>query len=304
MSKTKKAARKRKKVRLALIGAGGMASCIHYLTQTGAAVVMCPSMTAPEGVSSLMTDDDGTAHFSRSEAEELAQYSREALTYDPTEPFFTTGGKVAWANGNMIQEHAAGFMLRDRDCHYLSNVSVDNAMGRPPSKRNIEAGDLPSGWNLSHTCSSHQVQIPWVVVVREWGDSRCKLWATYELRGASGSDRIHLSHRLRDIAGRALVSDATYQGFWAYGGTYSRTSWRLLLDHPTTINASYFWSNHDSAYNVLFTDGSVKTFSDAGKSIYKFFAQEKAELGGWNATMDTTYRIVWEGCFDPLYAQD
>jgi len=78
----------------------------------------------------------------------------------------------------------------------------------------------------------------------------------------------------------------------------------VILNHPTQINYTYFWSNHDAAYNVLFTDGSVKTFSDAGKSLYKFFATYKANSGGWNPTIAETQRVVWEQYFDSLYAQD
>ena len=71
------------------------------------------------------------------------------------------------------------------------------------------------------------------------------------------------------------------------------------------ITLPYYWSNHDAAYNVLFSDGSVKTFSDAGRSIYKYFVTEKlAGTPGMKATVQDTHRAVWEQYFDPLYAQD
>ncbi|MFH0963697.1 MAG: H-X9-DG-CTERM domain-containing protein, partial [Planctomycetota bacterium] len=79
-----------------------------------------------------------------------------------------------------------------------------------------------------------------------------------------------------------------------------------------------FRSNHLGAYNVLFTDGSVKTFSDSGNSVrreiflatdyntgtcpdhgpYIYFQQMSHPYG------PTLARTVWTPYFDPLYAQD
>ena len=129
---------------------------------------------------------------------------------------------------------------------------------------------------------------------------------SYQMRGASSGERMHLSYKLSQINGEAIASDATYHGFWINGSNIHRTgpSDQAMLKFAVDLNPTYWMANHDAAYNVLFTDGSVKTFSDAGKSLYKFFTERKIANGGFAATMDEAHQAVWEPYFDPLYAQD
>jgi hypothetical protein len=55
-------------------------------------------------------------------------------------------------------------------------------------------------------------------------------------------------------------------------------------------------------YNALFTDGSVKTFSDAGASLFKQCKLIRASVNNCELLRDING--LFEQYFDPLYAQD
>ena len=278
-----------------------------YLTQHGAAVLMCPSLQPPGGRAWLMKNFAGSTLLSASLADRLAQLGESVLTYDPTEIFFTTGGKVTWTNGDRINDaNFTGYFNDPYDNatqfsygpEYYTHSPNSSWSGSPPRFWHVGAGAYLG--DADQTCSDIIGDLSYY----GWNTARCLLLSTYELRPGTGTKRIHLSHRTRSIRGKAIASDALYGGFWVFGSNYHRVGWPLYLRNAQEIDPTYFWSNHDSAYNVLFTDGSVKTFSDAGKAIYKFFAISKANAGGWNATMDATCKTVWKVYFDALYAQD
>ncbi|MFH0965576.1 MAG: DUF1559 domain-containing protein [Planctomycetota bacterium] len=84
----------------------------------------------------------------------------------------------------------------------------------------------------------------------------------------------------------------------------------------STYGNTTFVQNHDGAYNVLFTDGSVKTFSDAGQVVrntltatdrttggdYRNYTQPGA---GWSEANDETRsENVFPVYFDLIYTQD
>ena len=280
-----------------------------YLTQKGAAVMMCPSLQAAEGREALLYDHTGTLIFTESQADEIQTNAKLTLQYDSDEPFYTTGGKVSWSNGDFKNGSVpAGY---NWCVHYDNGYHVNYWPDRPPhTGSSYGGGQGPSLWSfplaswpsftVDQTCYSTDPSMK----SYGWGVARCYLWSNYELRPTKASQRVHLSYKLDGIQGKAIASDATLGGWWAYGSNYSRNTWHLILGNASQINQTYYWSNHDSSYNVLFTDGSVKTFSDAGKSMYKFFAKEKANSGGFIPRMDVVTREVWEQYFDKLYAQD
>jgi len=79
----------------------------------------------------------------------------------------------------------------------------------------------------------------------------------------------------------------------------------LLFDFsdPEHLTTRLWTSNHDMAYNVLFTDGAVKTFSDAGLSLFKSVVAAKVANDGGPISPEVEGGL-FETYFDPLYAQD
>ena len=283
-----------------------------YLTQKGGAVLGCPSQTLGEGFKAIGAPNNGAYYaMSQDYAERyLTEYIHQALKVDASEPFFTTGGKSAWSNGDGLGDgnyngygwRVAGY---DSPIYFLSE----------PDYYEGTAGTW-TGYPLHHTWpvlplpslpSFTEDMKCWSPLNSYAGDmSRCIIVGSYQMRDGKGGARIHLSYKLDNMQGKAISSDATYNGYFGLGTTYHRTgpAWQAMLGYAVDLNPTYFYSNHDAAYNVLFTDGSVKTFSDAGKSIYKFFLTQKINRGGWNASMDATEKLVWRNHFDALYAQD
>ena len=129
------------------------------------------------------------------------------------------------------------------------------------------------------------------------------------------------SHKLDDVQGKAIASDA----IWGFYGRHSNNGndrygsyWRYSWGPPSGgyLGASYAastqavlgkdaWvSNHDASYNILFSDGSVKTFSDAGLIILKDAAQYRVTTAQGRPETPDQLRHYIEVYFDPMYAQD
>jgi len=141
----------------------------------------------------------------------------------------------------------------------------------------------------------------------------CNLIGSYQLRpgpcattGEFGfSTAEYACNKMDEIAGTAVASDAIYG--WIFRRTVGNLSnqWSFMAKMEE-LRPESFVMNHDSAYNVLFTDGSVKTFSDSGKSLYKDYRGTLISLG-LNYISDVSLADVlrfYNNYFDALDAQD
>jgi len=131
----------------------------------------------------------------------------------------------------------------------------------------------------------------------------------------------------REYQGKGVISDSlmAYDGNgWQYddddGSVYwpaTNPDWFLGdggSDNYAAYNDHYprfAYTNHDGAWNVLFADGSVKTFSDAGGSVLKDLWVKCTRYGPswrWNtygySAPSWCDRAIWRVYFDALYAQD
>jgi len=241
-----------------------------YLTQAGASVMDCPSRVKPQGIKNLITRIDGTPLLSPSDAELFRKLCVKQVTFAPDAPFWTSRGTIKWSSPD--QQGSLACDMPGYGCFNTMDEGVWNS-----SQKN---------WA---TCASSDI----------YGDQAlCTILGSYQVRNARGSDPVYQSWRKRELLdnGQAIASDTIY-GFFQYGGGYGGT----FLRYAEECTRDYYWSNHDAAYNVLFADASVKTFSDAGLSLFKtivlrhitsrvLLQHDKAEL--------------YELYFDGLYAQD
>ena len=79
--------------------------------------------------------------------------------------------------------------------------------------------------------------------------------------------------------------------------------------HQTPASDGIILRNHVSAWNVLFTDGSVKTFADAGHALEKTILELDAQFaaggsGAGHATSDAYSHAIFADFFEALYVQD
>jgi len=74
----------------------------------------------------------------------------------------------------------------------------------------------------------------------------------------------------------------------------------------TTPPGDVFLQNHDAAYNVLFVDGTVKTFADGGRSIKKTLETLAKDLvnGSPNQPGSAVVEPIFMVYFDTLYIAD
>ena len=289
-----------------LLFAGG------YLTQQGASVMNCPSMTV---------DDTGGNYYrglwqgSLSDAKKGVTYRSNAMRYDGSEPFYTTAGKAAWSNADGLGEIGVNGPI---NTGYYEGVSLSDCWFPCEETRGARDNDSysysTSIWGLiilqpqgdvTRGCTgSTSVNVPY---------SYCVITGSYAMRlDETAQGYTWNSYKLDDIQGKAIVSDTVYNFFHA-PDLWIRTSagtWVSPDFGPTgRLEKQDWFSNHDMAYNVLFPDGSVKTFSDAGAALYKDFLSAKTSTSGCATGGGSTLTIVEQArilsrYFDPLYAQD
>lgn len=134
----------------------------------------------------------------------------------------------------------------------------------------------------------------------------CFIVGTYSLRDSvSGTGSHDFSSVGLDGAagdGEALVSDSLFGFMYLPDGLDNKSNW-----------PSIYWQNHVSTYNVLFADGSVKTYSDGMRTIMNWQARRAvankapggyAEFGGGIYMPCEMVGPIWRTYFDPLYVQD
>ncbi|MFH0964261.1 MAG: DUF1559 domain-containing protein [Planctomycetota bacterium] len=265
---------------LGLLYSGG------YLTQKGAAVLSCPSQVGfAQGIDPVLVEWT----YSEADARKMSEWAKRRLTFDSQEPFWTSNAMLRWANGDVIGEGSLDWLTDHWEVDYHAD---------------------PEGlWLDSLTYwGGHRANI----CVPSLTTSRCFIVGSYQVRPLGSTLLTWNSQKLDEIQGKAVASDAVYGFFprpgrlrWDYTWTYEP-----LYATSTRLTAlADFTSSHDSAYNVLFTDGAVKTFSDGALAIYKLLRQRMglgyAAYGGYSASYCLSdVEEVYSLYFDPLYAQD
>ena len=280
---------------IGLLYAGG------YLTQKGAAVLMCPS-------SALSPSEEDRITWMNPYLECMIDYAVQPLMFDPNEPFYTSGGKLyqtdAWD-----------------DWDYGTNSGVSDFMNNWRSMQTYQFGSTPgtslhiAAVSACHTAGHYA-----------WYGGRCSLLGSYDLRDPNATYEPHYGViDFRDSGAKvAVASDhvrGPYGGFNVATTTYYNGRGDVRIpDDPTLwrfeLTMMLWVSSHDNAYNVLFRDGSVKTFSDAGRSLMKDYhlliisdpvAYPNQPGIDWVHYPPRRMRLenrIWKVYFDPLYVQD
>ena len=252
-----------------------------YLTQKGASVLDCPSRTKPRGNRYLLQTAGGAAHFS-SEADMLAFQKRcvEMVTFAGDTPFWTSKGRINWSTP---------------DCRGSLSGTPTGTQG---SSNYVVQDERRDNWQSG--------SIDWAMLRSDDGiEAMVKgtIMGSYQTRNATGSTYVYQSWPLNEMldVGQAVASDTLY-GFFKYSGR-SPLTWQTYLGSVEEATRDYYWQNHDAAYNVLFADGSVKTFSDAGQSLFKTLALAHITNGTTGVTQNNRAQL-YGLYFDGLYAQD
>ncbi|MFH0964262.1 MAG: DUF1559 domain-containing protein [Planctomycetota bacterium] len=271
---------------LGLLFSGG------YLTQKGGAVLSCPSQSGfPQGEDPVMVEYGSTPENAR----KLNDWAKKFVTYDPDEPFWTSAGRLRWSNGNVIGEWPSNTLMQgisevnyhaDCDAYMYSNSTY-------------YGGGQPS------FCEPNVYS------------TYCCVIGSYQVRPDGSKALSWNSYKLDEVQGQALASDAIF-------GLFPRPGWLKVDVGPASsyeevkyyedlysrmTKVGTYMSSHDNAYNVLFTDGSVKTYSDGSSDFYKFLRVRMiaghAAYGGYSSSYTLAdLEQLYSRYFDKLYAQD
>ena len=277
---------------LGLLFAGG------YLTQEGSGVLDCPSRVFPNVFRQYEKARSAHDGAYKTTIQKAITIFKNQATFDPTSPFYTTGGKVTWSNWNGLHNYPMRNYIGQPDGPPLN----EGDYFWPP-----EASAASTGiWGFP-LASYYTRSLPADRECYNWPSgcyTRCSILGSYQLRPEDVARLAWNSHEMEDLQGQAVASDAIW-GFW--GRTwYAVSGWGggrpYRYNNTDALTRDEFSSNHDMSYNVLFADGSVKTFSDAGLALFK-------TLVGHRIAEDKLPRLryiadLYETHFDPLYAQD
>jgi len=203
-----------------------------YLAQAGAKVLFCP--------------DNNSSETARKKKKDLLQ------RYDADEPFWTSKGVVVRADGDGFGDNGAaggGFQQDESPKAYWHFVGCGSeAMGKPGYVR----------------------------------ARYCHVWLNYSIRML----KKHMSYKSRavlptaiklaDAAKVGIVTDSLEmeRGFWRPWGKFPGpyvTDGEVVGETYVERAREFMIANHEDAYNVLFGDGSVKTFEDFKENLFTAF---------------------------------
>ena len=289
-------------------GGGGMPSGLGllyaggYLTQNGASVLDCPSRQFPVNGNQEPAELAALNNTGLQGVYVWKNALKKMMSFDADDIFWTTAGKVTWTDddyyGDFESMHAAG---QNDDASWPVGQLVDYW------------GSF--GFRGTFNFGTHSRDNTYTSVSPYWPNecwygkySKCAIVGSYMVRPENVDDYSLNSYKLDDAQGQGIASDAIWGFFgranqdysWAGNSNFDIAKWRYTNTVPGSLAPQWFVSNHDSAYNVLFADGSVKTYSDAGKSLYKDLV-----TGLYSRVVELrTLGQLYERYFDPLYAQD
>jgi len=212
----------------------------------------------------------------------------QAFRLDADEPFWTSKGAVVRANDNRIGDAGRA---------HVAKVSARNYWA----------------WQCGRTWDDETKEA-------EFRAGVCNVWLNYQVRFKReyltypvGSYMADGAMKKAEVARVGVVADQVD----ALLGTEPINNW---LGFPVTVEAPERYEkikplrlmNHDNAFNVLFGDGSVKTFVDTGEVLWQ--AQvERYVVNGYANWMNCHARLhcpseqttawdaaVWMVFFDPL----
>ena len=282
---------------LALLFRGG------YLTQAGGAVLMCPSPRKEPDQPEYGFIADGTGvgapQWTHANAERMSNRINQAVMNDPDEPFWTTGGKAAWTDGDWFGSTGMGIMLNQGGSYGGDTMWFMEASRS--ADLNVYGFKIDDATGLDQ-CEGRGDTYG-------WNHTSCNMMGSYQVRPDKSGDTWN-SYNIDRIQGKAVASDCVYGWMWRAninqrGSSAPTNRAGFITAYPDQLTYASFISSHDASYNVLFTDGAVKTFSDAGRSLYKDFYSFQIVSTGYRGVIPLAKQNqLWKNYFDPLYAQD
>ena len=238
-----------------------------YLTQKGGAVMNCPSRDFPETPEkSWSWNTASQTPWPVGQGENLSKLFENFASTDPDEPFWTSGGKATWSDGDELGSIWLG----------ISNAHLPGTWGQAFGGEwwYMELTRSIPAYVYYHYFQSYSAPYAYLNGIcggAYYGPNSeyCNVLGSYQVRPDTQTYSYN-SYNIDRVQGKAIASDAIW-GWFGRSYNYNRgNGWQQAFRANVQELRQESWvSNHDNSYNVLFTDGSVKTFSDAGLSLFK-----------------------------------
>ena len=292
---------------LGLLFSGG------YLTQKGGVVLSCPSIAADKRYQKYNSNPTSAREF------------------DNNAPFFTSGGKIVLGSNPQGWGPYDGWYFPMYAAPMILGIMVQSHGGLGPAHStafcNVRTGSSAQNPIQCFMIGSYSIRQPtdYVRAPKEvWGDAmNAKL---YEGQAVASDGLNFMYHGVGMVGWSANPTYGAGQILWP---------WDHSADAQVVTDEQYVQqaiNNHDRSYNVLFSDGSVKTLGDGANDIARaamfaavgnyipparqpeFFswipgwywpASNGIGMGNATAVAGAGLEVkVWELYFDALYAQD
>jgi len=186
-------------------------------------------------------------------------------------------------SANQVKENR-----NDKYFRYDDDEPFWTSLGRVMRSDNDSLGDVGS-LDTSKRCyegNGSKIFAGYCRVISNYSLRQMKQYSNYyPFWRPKGDGRVYIYHaptalKLDEIGQAGLMSDSL--DYWvgssllaALGDPPAGKPLRYEKAH------SYVVANHDSSWNVLFADGSIKTYSDGSKSVYREIVDAWVNANGW-----------------------
>jgi len=250
-----------------------------YLTSKGAQILYCPS--------------DNSSNFSQEDG------MSEMRQYDADEPFWTSHGSVIRGNDNSLgdQDQSGGGQTETTVSDYYQVCFGNQSQANAYRWAFTETGKLNMGVCMVLSNYTHRVsQYGNIPSIDGYASDN-----SYKLE-RFGS-KVILADNLQLIVSRITVG-------W--------TGWTAAVNRGDMMNSMkhFVVTNHDSSWNLLFTDASVKTYTDGAGGLLWAYAKEielrrrdnylgyEKAYPGATATIAPLEQYIFKPYLDGAYQQD
>jgi len=255
-----------------------------YLTNKGAQILYCPSNNSSDIAVETRVD--------------------QTYRYDADEPFWTSKGRVVRSDADSVGNVNS---LSATRYHWELECAENTARHSTWGSRAAS----PISWYYCMIQINYTLRNP----VRNLESTTLRLPGS----GTTYTGYKPNAAKIEQMGNIAIVSDslALLEKRWRQWNTWG---WAADTDMEKILPdaKSYLITNHDSSYNLLFTDGAVKTYNDGNSLLLRNYCAQKrgyatqnmrspTECGGTTGTSAVnpwSENVLWKPFLDTSYQQD
>ena len=294
---------------LGLLWAGG------YMTQKGAQLFFCPSDN-----SGPMAFVDGKLWPSWNLYDPSKRYM-DPIHFDKDEPLWTSKGMVFLGNDNGLGDRRGG--TSGYDMSFSGDYTTDYGGGDVGTTNNGYKPYSQMGVLAVMTNYTMRFNKESAIDMPEYSGRQNYWYRDNAWKLESGKKGVIADNLLlrQDMQGKNWTSNQ-FPGLF-YPAITDRNIAQAKMDYMLAEMRNKGAFNHDASYNVLFSDGAVKGYSDGSGSLLQTYTLEVEWMRWWTAInwagsyltpppggifsangQFNVERFIWDGYLDKAYQAD